>query len=275
MSAVTCDICPKYCKLKPLQTGLCRARSNHDGVIVADNYGRITAIALDPIEKKPLKRFYPGSFILSVGSFGCNLKCSFCQNHHISMVGIGAKSVFISPQELVEKAVAAAPEGNIGIAFTYNEPLIGFEYVYDCAVIAKELGQKIVLVTNGYINEAPLKKLLPYVDAMNIDLKAFNEPFYKNIGGDLETVKRTIALSAAQCHVEVTTLIIPQENDSETEMHDMAGWLSGINPNLPLHVARFFPQYKMTDVQATSVKLVYELADVARKHLEYVYAGNC
>ncbi len=275
MSANTCEICPKSCKLKIGQTGLCRARSNHDGTIIADNYGRITAMALDPIEKKPLRRFHPNSYILSVGSFGCNLTCSFCQNHHISMCGTGAKTVFVSPQELVRRSKAAQPDGNIGIAFTYNEPLVGFEYVRDCAIIAKQFEQKIVLVTNGYINEAPLGQLLPYVDAMNIDLKAFNEPFYHSIGGDLETVKRTITLSAAACHVEVTTLIIPGENDSESQMRDMARWLADIDPNLPLHVARFFPQYNMTDREPTSTKSVYALADIAREHLQYVYEGNC
>lgn len=275
MSAVTCEICPRSCKLKIGQTGLCRARSNKNGTIIADNYGRITAMALDPIEKKPLMRFYPNSYILSVGSFGCNLTCSFCQNHHISMIGAGAKTVFVSPEELVNRSKAAQPDGNIGIAFTYNEPLVGFEYVRDCACIAKQFGQKIVLVTNGYINEAPLKQLLPYVDAMNIDLKAFNDPFYANIGGDLETVKRTIALSAVQCHVEVTTLIIPGENDSENEMRAMSKWLADIDPKLPLHVARFFPQYKMTDREPTSTKTVYALAANAREHLQYVYEGNC
>ena len=141
--------------------------------------------------------------------------------------------------------------------------------------LAKQHEQKIVLVTNGYINEAPLRQLLPYVDAMNIDLKAFNEPFYHNIGGDLETVKRTITRSAAACHVEITTLIIPGENDSENEMRDMARWLADIDPNLPLHVARFFPQYNMTDREPTSTKSIYALADIVREHLQYVYEGNC
>jgi pyruvate formate lyase activating enzyme len=275
MSGVTCEICPKSCKLSEGQTGLCRARSNHKGNIIADSYGRLTAIALDPIEKKPLRRFHPGSNILSVGSFGCNLRCSFCQNHHISMSDISAKTVFISPEELVRRAHTAEQDNNIGIAFTYNEPLINYEYVRDCAVMAREFGQKIVLVTNGYINEAPLKALLPYVDAMNIDLKAFSDPFYKRIGGDLQTVLRSIELSAKSCHVEITTLIIPGENDDEEQMHDMARWLSKIDPLIPLHVARFFPQYKMTDRLPTDVKEIYELADIAREHLMHVYEGNC
>ncbi|MBT3318617.1 MAG: AmmeMemoRadiSam system radical SAM enzyme [Clostridia bacterium] len=275
MSTVTCEICPHSCKLKIGQTGLCRARSNIDGSIIADNYGRITAMALDPIEKKPLRRFHPGSYILSVGSFGCNLTCSFCQNHHISMSDFHAKTVLVSPEELVRRSAAAQKDGNIGIAFTYNEPLVGYEYVRDCAIVAKQFGQKIVLVTNGYINVAPLLALLPYVHAMNIDLKAFNDDFYKTIGGDLQTVKRTIALSAAACHVEVTTLIIPGENDSEQQMRDMAAWLADIDPQIPLHVARFFPQYNMTDRPPTNLKSLFKLAAIAREHLQYVYEGNC
>ena len=191
------------------------------------------------------------------------------------MCGVGAQTVFVSPEELARRSRSAFKDHNIGIAFTYNEPLINYEYVRDCAVAAKEGGQKIVLVTNGYINEAPLLSLLPYVDAMNIDLKAFNEEFYRRIGGDLETVKRTITLCSQQCHVEITTLIIPGENDSEEQMHSMAGWLAAIDTAMPLHVARFFPQYKMTDRAPTSAKSVYSLADIARDYLKYVYEGNC
>lgn len=275
MSNVQCDVCPHGCVLAEGQTGFCRARSNQGGIIKPDNYGRLTAIALDPIEKKPLRRFHPGSLILSVGSFGCNLRCSFCQNYTISMADKGTRTVYVSPQELVDKAVLLKDEGNIGIAFTYNEPLIDPEYVYDCAQMAQARNLKIVLVTNGYINEAPLKRLLPYIDAMNIDLKAFNEAFYKHIGGDLNTVKQTIEAACAQCHVEVTTLIIPGENDDIDEMREMSVWLANINSNIPLHISRFFPQYKMTDREATSRGSIYSLSEIARESLMYVYEGNC
>lgn len=275
MSGVLCGICPHDCVLNEGQTGFCRARSNRGGEVVADNYGLITSIALDPIEKKPLYRFHPGSRILSAGSYGCNLRCSFCQNYGISMCGSNARTVYLSPEELTQKAIELVPEGNIGIAFTYNEPLIGYEYVRDCAKAAKEKGLKIVLVTNGYINEEPLTELLPLVDAMNIDLKAFTEEFYKRISGCIEPVKKAIETAAKSCHVEVTTLIIPGENDSEEEMRELSQWLASVDESMPYHISRFFPRYKMTDKQATPVKTVCSLADIARKKLKYVYEGNC
>ncbi|MDR0197010.1 MAG: radical SAM protein, partial [Oscillospiraceae bacterium] len=214
---LNCPICPHNCVLEENQTGFCRARANIDGEIISLNYGRITSIALDPIEKKPLRRYFPGSVILSVGSFGCNLRCGFCQNHGISMTDAGIKATRVPPEELVRKAADLIPSGNIGIAYTYNEPLIGYEYVRDCAELARERGLKNVLVTNGYINEPALSALLPFIDAANIDLKGFTPEFYKNIRGDLETVKRTIELARGVCHVEITTLIIPGENDSRDE----------------------------------------------------------
>lgn len=275
MSKVKCGICPHGCELDKGQVGFCRARANKDGKVVAINYGKITSIALDPIEKKPLRRFYPGSNILSVGSFGCNLRCSFCQNYGISMSNEDVKTVHMSPQELVERSLQMRDNKNIGIAFTYNEPLIGYEYVLDCAKLAQSHDLKIVLVTNGYINEQPLKELLPFVDAMNIDLKAFNNEFYHRISGDLDTVKRTIKTAAGNCHVEVTTLIIPGENDDDKEIDDMAMWLSDIDRDIPLHISRFFPMYNMSDRNPTGIKTVYRLAEIADKHLNHVYKGNC
>ncbi|MCX7614298.1 MAG: AmmeMemoRadiSam system radical SAM enzyme [Clostridiales bacterium] len=276
MSRLVCELCPHSCSLEEGQAGLCRARRNQDGAIRDENYGLITSLALDPIEKKPLYRFYPGSKILSVGSYGCNFRCSFCQNYEISMSGRErVEPVYILPEELIHKAIELKPMGNIGIAYTYNEPLIGIEYVFDCAKLAKEKGLKNVLVTNGYINQKPLIKMLPWIDAMNIDLKAFSEPFYKKIGGGLETVKKTIAHASKSCHVEVTTLIIPGENDTPEEMLKLSHWLSCVNHEIPLHITRFFPRYRMTDRNATDVTVIYELAAIARKNLKYVYTGNC
>lgn len=276
MSKVQCGICPHNCMIEEGHTGFCNARSNRGGVIKDDNYGQITSIALDPIEKKPLKRFHPGSRVLSVGSYGCNLRCSFCQNHDISMAdGKGADVGYMTPEELINKAEELTKYGNIGIAYTYNEPLIGYEFVRDCSGMAVEKGLKNVIVTNGYINEEPLKDLLPLIDAVNIDLKGFTESFYKKIGGRLEPVKKTIALASHSCHVEVTTLIVPGENDSPEEMQSLSAWLAGVDENIPLHVTRFFPRYKMTDRDATDVDLVYSLADIAREKLKYVYEGNC
>lgn len=176
---------------------------------------------------------------------------------------------------MVETALKLVPQGNIGIAYTYNEPLVGYEFVFDCAVLVYRNGLKNVAVTNGMICEEPLKRLLPYFHAFNIDLKAFNEPFYKNAGGDFETVKKSIEIVSKSCHLEVTTLIIPGENDSEEEMDSMARWLSSVNPEIPLHISRFFPRWKMADRPPTPVKTIYKLAETARKHLKTVFEGNC
>lgn len=272
----TCQVCMHHCSLEPGQTGICRARKNEDGVIVCGNYGHITSMALDPIEKKPLKMFRPGSRILSVGSYGCNLRCSFCQNHEISMEGPEtAETVYISPKALAGKAQELKASGNIGIAFTYNEPLVGWEYVRDTAKLVKEFGMDNVMVTNGSASCEVLEELLPYIDAMNIDLKAFQEETYRKLKGDLETVKAFITRAAAMCHVELTTLIVPGENDDAAEMEEEAKWIASVGKNIPLHVTRFFPRYHMTDRIATEVRQVYRLAETAGKYLENVFVGNC
>lgn len=271
-----CSICPHHCRLEEGRLGLCRARIGKEGKVVCENYGRLTAIALDPIEKKPLYHFHPGSRILSVGSYGCNLNCPFCQNCDISMVGgKDIETARLTGQELVDKALALKERGNIGIAYTYNEPLIGYEFVMDCARLARAQGLKNVVVTNGYICEEPLLALLPLIDAFNIDLKGFTQEYYRKLRGDLDTVKRTIEIAAGRAHVEVTTLIVPGENDSEEEIDSLSAWLAGISPDIPLHITRFFPRWRMTDKEATPIRHVYRLAEVARKNLQYVYEGNC
>ena len=218
-----CELCFHHCDLFEGQTGLCRARVCRDGAVVPLSYGKLTSLALDPIEKKPLRRFHPGSLILSVGSFGCNLRCPFCQNHEISMVGEGELEMAeLSPEALADKALELRHCGNIGVAYTYNEPLVGYEYVRDCAALIHERGMVNVLVTNGTIEDAPWRALLPLIDAVNIDLKGFTPEWYKRLGGDLETVKCSIRLAAEQCHVEVTTLLIPGENDSVEEVRALA-----------------------------------------------------
>lgn len=276
MSRVLCGICPQDCDIEEGHIGFCRARRNAGGTVTADNYGLVTSMALDPIEKKPLYHFHPGSHILSVGSYGCNLRCPFCQNHEISMADKQRPGTeYVSPEQLAEYAVKLKPRGNIGIAFTYNEPLIGYEYVRDCATLAKDKGLKIVLVSNGYVHEEPLKNLLPLIDAMNIDLKAFTEEFYRKLSGRLEPVKQAIAIASKQCHVEVTTLIVPGGNDTPGEMRELSGWLAGVDENIPLHISRFFPRYKMADLSATPVETIYSLADIAREKLRHVHEGNC
>ena len=232
-------------------------------------------MALDPIEKKPLNRFLPGSYILSVGSYGCNFRCPFCQNSGISMTsGEIINTEKVMPETLVNMALSLTNKGNIGIAYTYNEPMISYEYVMDSARLAKEKGLKNVVVTNGYICERPLLELLPFIDAMNIDLKAFSDNFYKKVRGDLETVKRTISLAAKQCHVEITTLIIPDENDGENEMKELSSWIASVNPDIPLHVTRFFPRWLMRSKKPTPVEKIYRLTEIARENLRYVYEGN-
>ena len=275
MSA-TCELCFHHCKLEDGQIGLCRARGCRDGVVVPLSYGKLTSLALDPIAKKPLRRFHPRSLILSVGSFGCNLRCPFCQNHEISMAGdSGIPTVEVSPEQLAAQAAELVPHGSIGVAYTYNEPLTGYEYVRDCAALVHEQGMVNVLVTNGTVEEEPWRALLPLVDAANIDLKGFTPSWYRRLGGDLETVKRSIVLAAERCHVEVTTLLIPGENDSEEEIRELARWLASISPEIPLHLSRFFPQYQMVDRLPTPVEQVYRLSEAAQEYLSHVYTGNC
>ncbi len=276
-----CPVCPHRCILSEGRTGLCRARGMRNGEIVPLHYGIVSSIALDPIEKKPLARFYPGSFILSVGSFGCNLRCPFCQNHEISMSD-GAeftrgRESFLPPERLAEAADRLRGRGNIGVAFTYNEPLIGWEYVRDTAVLLREKGLKVVLVTNGCVNGEIADALLPLTDALNIDLKSFRaETYEKLLGGDLETVRRFIARAAERCHVELTTLIVPGMNDSEEEIRELSEWVASLHggEEIPLHLTRFFPRYHMTDRRPTERETVLRLVSVARERLRWVYPGN-
>ena len=271
-----CAVCMHHCRLTEGKLGRCRARKNEGGRSVCANYGKITGLMPDPIEKKPLRRFFPGSRILSVGSFGCNLSCPFCQNHEISMAGPEEfQPKEMPPENLAALAKSWEDHGNIGVAYTYNEPLVGYEFVRDTARLVRKLGMKNVLVTNGSASLWVLEELLPYIDAMNIDLKGFTEGYYRKLGGDLETVKDFIRRAAQGCHVELTTLIVPGENDSEARMEQEARWIASISPEIPLHVTRFFPQYRMENRRATEVSVVYRLRDIAGKYLKYVYTGNC
>ena len=275
-----CDICFRHCKLDEGAVGFCGARVCRDGKVVADNYGYVTALALDPIEKKPLKRFFPGSRILSVGSYGCNLRCPFCQNSEISwekeVALFREDASFIEPEELVNIALRYQDIGNIGIAFTYNEPLVGYEFVLDTAMLSHEKGLKNVIVSNGTAELGILFDILPYIDAMNVDLKCFNSDTYKNVlGGDFEMTKLFIREASKKAHVELTTLIVPGINDSADEMREEVEWIAHINKEIPLHVSRFHPCFHMTDRGPTPVSTVYGLAEIAKEKLKYVYTGNC
>lgn len=270
---VQCLLCPHSCRIPQGEIGLCRVRKNEDGALVITNYGMVTGIALDPIEKKPLHRYAPGKNILSLGTFGCNLACGFCQNWHIAH-GEAPPAKYLSPQEAVDKAKESVPYGNIGLAFTYSEPLMWYEYVLDTAILAKEAGLKNVLVTNGYINTKPLKELLPYIDAVNLDIKAYTNGFYNDVcKGKLQPVLESAKLFAEHCHLEITTLIIPTLNDSEEEIRDLASWIADLDPDITLHLSRYFPNYKM-NLPPTPKETLYKIKDVASEHLSNVYLGN-
>ena len=277
-----CNVCFRHCEIEEGKSGFCGVRTLKGGVIRPANYGLVTSLALDPIEKKPLARFKPGSKVLSVGSYGCNLRCPFCQNDEISWseraYRFADEAEYLSPKELADIAYGLREKGNIGVAFTYNEPLIGYEYVRDTAKFVKEMGMDNVLVTNGCASLEVLSELTPYIDAMNIDLKGFTESYYKDVlGGDLKMVKTFISEAARVCHVEVTTLVVPGFNDSEEEITEIASFIASLDDGeyIPLHISRFFPQFKLTDRPATDVGLIYRLRDVASEKLKYVYTGNC
>ena len=277
-----CEVCFRRCRPEEGRTGFCGARENRGGMIIPKSYGQLTAIALDPIEKKPLARFFPGSMILSVGSYGCSMACPFCQNHEIARPADVPPTQYVIPEELAKAAVRLKRQGNIGVAYTYNEMTTAYEYIRDTAKLIRAQGMKNVLVTNGNVRAEVLKTFLPYIDAMNVDLKCFSEKAYREVlSGDLPTVKEFIRLAAEaeHCHVELTTLIVPGMNDAEEEMREACRWIAslagGAGRKIPLHVTRFFPRFRMSGGRPTPVRTVYRLADVARETLEYVYTGNC
>lgn len=275
-----CKVCFRHCDIEEGALGACKARTCLDGVVVAANYGRVTALALDPIEKKPLARFCPGSKILSYGSYGCNLFCPFCQNYDISRTDGSEFEAEdkLTPEALADIAYKFRNRGNIGVAYTYNEPMVSYEFVRDAAKLVKAKGMKNVLVTNGTAELPVLEEILPFIDAMNVDIKSMSEKTYKDVlKGDLATTKAFIERAVEDCHVELTMLIVTDMNDSEEEMRELVDWIAGLKggKEIPLHISRFFPRYKMTDRPATDVDKIYRLADIAGDRLKYVYTGNC
>ena len=273
-----CDVCPRHCRLADGAPGFCRARKAAGGRVVSANYGQITSIALDPIEKKPFAYFHPGENILSVGSYGCNMRCPFCQNDSISQHGRDELQwQTATPHELAELALRLRGEQrNIGLAYTYNEPLIGWEFVRDCAKEIKARGMYNILVSNGCATENVIAELAPLIDAANIDIKGPSQDYYDWIGGDFNAVCRTIRmLHGAGCHVEATTLIVPGHNDSDTDMESIAGFVASVSPDIPLHVTRFFPRWRMSDASPTPISTILRLADIAKHHLNHVLTGNC
>jgi pyruvate formate lyase activating enzyme len=267
---IQCLLCPVGCVIADGKVGVCMGRKNEDGVLYAINYGRLVSIAIDPIEKKPLYHFQPGTQILSTGPNGCNMRCQECQNWTISQKE--SPTEFVSPEDLVK---ITQKENSTGIAYTYTEPLIWYEYVLDTAQIAREKGLYNVLVTNGYIHEEPWKKLLPLIDAMNIDLKSMDDGFYKRIcKGKLAPVLRTIELSCQnKIHVEITNLLIPTLNDSEEQIQKLVDFVASLSDRIPVHFSRYFPCYKM-DIPPTPLETLQKAFLLAKRKLKYVYVGN-
>ncbi len=265
---VRCLLCPHFCLLAPGKTGLCSGRKNVGGKLYAINYGETVSLAIDPIEKKPLYHFYPGSDILSVAPNGCNLRCPFCQNWQISQGKCPTE--YVSPERLLELAL---DHGSIGVAYTYSEPLIWFEYLLDAGTLLHSRGLKNVLVTNGMINPEPLEEIAPIVDAANIDLKGLDQVFYDELKGDVETVKSTIERVKDLWHVELTNLVIPTKNDSDEAITRLVDFVAALNDEIPLHFSRYFPHHRY-DIPATPEPTLRRAYDIAKARLKYVYLGN-
>lgn len=271
---VRCRLCPHGCVIPPGKTGICRVRENRDGVLYALNYNLATSLALDPVEKKALYHVHPGGYLLSVGTFGCNFACEFCQNWQISQER--PRTAAVTAERLVKTTVAERDRypAVVGMAYTYNEPTVWMEFVLEAAELAKGEGLVNALVTNGYISREALKEVLPFIDALNIDVKAWNEEFYRRvIRGRLKPVLETVEESLKEAWVEVTYLVIPGENDSEDDLGALARHLASLSPSVPLHLSRYFPNYRMAG-EPTPLATLERLRDVAHEHLHYVYIGN-
>ncbi len=268
---VRCTLCPNYCVLDDGQVGLCRARQNNKGVLYSLNYGRLTALNIDPIEKKPLFHFYPGANIISIGTWGCNLSGQWCQNWEISQVP--QKGEYLSVDDLF-RLQKDNQDKSIGIAFTYSEPTVFFEYIKDFLGILNDRSIKVILVTNGYINIDPLKEILPKIDAFNIDVKGFNTLKMKRFtNSSIEHIKRIVEFVYGKTHLELTTLIVPTVNDDEEEFERECEWIASISKDIPLHISRYYPNYKF-NMPPTSLNTLKKIYDIAKHYLNFVYVGN-
>ena len=275
-SKLQCHLCPHNCVLKKGERGKCDVRKNVDGNLIAENHGLCSSVQFDPIEKKPLYHFYPGSHILSIGSIGCNLNCNFCQNCEISQTSIDqyVSGQYYSPEEIIDMS-ADHPE-NLGIAFTYNEPTVYFEYMQEIASESKKKGMKNVMISNGFINQQPLEDVIPLIDGFNIDLKAFTGSFYKKITkGHLDPVKEALkTIKKAGKHLEITNLLIPSQNDELSTFTEMVQWIrEELGQDTVLHLSRYFPAHK-SSIQKTSLGLLFNFCETAKQYLDYVYLGN-
>ena len=267
--SVKCELCPNYCRIAPSKRGRCLGRENIEGRLFAVNYGEVVSMNIDPVEKKPLYHFLPGSDVLSVATYGCNLLCPFCQNWEISQRL--APTRYVAPEELVQ---AALKHHSSAVAFTYTEPLIWFEYLMDACPLLRDAGIRTVLVTNGMINSEPLSELLPHVDAMNVDLKSLNPEFYRDyVTGCLSSVQDTLRAAVGHCHIAITTLLIPGRNDSEPELEALTDFVARLGRAVPLHFSRYFPRHKEKE-SATPTETIIAAATLAKRKLDYVYVGN-
>lgn len=269
-----CLLCPHHCRLAEGRNGICGVRKCTGNRIELTTYGIVSGYAVDPVEKKPLYHFFPGMGILSMGSYGCNMRCDFCQNWTISQGVPERLPGRVSPERIA--AEAASTPHNIGLAFTYNEPIVWFEFMRDIALRVKQEGMYTVMVSNGFVDSAPLSEITGFMDAFNIDLKAFNGTFYKKLtGADPEPVKNTLRqISKAGRHLEITTLIIPGRNDSDEEMAAESKWIADeLGNETPLHLSRYFPTYRRDD-PSTPQSTLDRLYEIASLHLHHVYIGN-
>lgn len=274
---VKCLACAHKCLISEGKTGICGVRKNVGGKLFLLVYGVVAAKHVDPIEKKPLYHFLPGTYAYSIGTLGCNFKCDFCQNYSLSQFKeiYGGKILGerITPKKIVGEALKTKCKS---IAYTYNEPAIFIEFAKDTANIAKRKGLKNVLVTNGYFSEESFNFIENYIDAMNIDLKSFNEDFYRRLcKGKLQPVLDTIKRAhKAKIHIEITTLVIPGENDSDEELEKIAKFIASVDENIPWHISRFFPYYKMLNKEITPIETLNKAFKIGKKYLKYVYVGN-
>jgi len=274
--AVLCRLCPHGCRIEDGRRGICGVRINKAGMLICETYNRICSGNIDPIEKKPLYHFFPGKNIFSIGSIGCNFSCAFCQNYEISQARIDTFQQLKTylPEDIA--SLAQKTRNNIGVAYTYNEPTVWFEYMLDCCRQVHEKGMKNVMVTNGFINPEPLAELLPVMDAFNVDLKAFHDDFYrKHSKGSLQPVLDTIkTIAKSGKHLEITNLVIPTLNDDPHIFSQMCKWIADeTGKTTSLHISRYFPKHEMT-LPATPPQILEKLYDIAEKHLTYVYLGN-
>ena len=267
---VVCELCPHCCQLTAGERGRCRARENREGELFSLNYGEVSSLSLDPIEKKPLYHFFPGRETLSLGTWGCNLACDFCQNWRISQGDPPVRKY--KPREIIKLCQEKSQEI---ISFTYSEPLIWYEFVRETAELAREENYKTVLVSNGFVNREPLEELIPFISACNIDLKSFQDDFYQRLcQGRVGPVKQNLKrLAASGVHLEVTSLLVTGENSSPEDVGELAGFLADLNSEIPLHLSRYHPAYK-SDRPATNLQVMEEAYETARSYLDYVYLGN-